>query len=689
METSLRQRKKEGITKIVEDFDIFTKVVDNVKEEKRAGGGLLSIICFVIIGLLVFGEVNSYFFGRKEYEYRFDVDTEYEETPLLEFDLVVATPCNSLHIQNSAEQSNGIFPEQNPIKQSPTRFEFTPEEQLYWTVLRHAHENMNKNAMRGLEELQYIDDDIEDKLEHLADQKQQHELEAIKEERKKKGHRESAGGNVVFMIGNGMGMFQIVANNGVDEGTACRVHGKFPVRKGKEEKMVMSIGNGMNIGGMFAHVEGMGSAGNVSHRIERFTFGRRINGLVAPLSGGEQISESGKDVYRYFIKVVPTRIYNGLFGGYTMAYQYSVTFLKKESKVEEHAHGGILFEYEFSATVIEIRQVVRSLLQLILRLCAVVGGVYATSAILNNLGTMGQEKKQFSYLPKIMNGGLAGIVGVTCVFPIDLVKTRLQNQVVVDGKLQYAGIVDCFKKTFRAQGFFGMYSGSGVNILLITPEKAIKLVANDVFRHKLASPGEKYLAAWKGMIAGGLAGFFQISVTTPMELLKIQMQQQGAVAGSKKQTAWQLTTQLFKERGIAGLYRGLGPTMARDVTFSVIYFPLFAYLDSLAPRKADGSGDAVFYGSFLSGLASGAFSSFSVTPLDVIKTRLQTISQTVKYNGLLDAFFTILRTEGPKALFKGAGCRMLVMAPLFGIAQTVYYIGVAEKILGREKAAHV
>ena len=44
--------------------------------------------------------------------------------------------------------------------------------------------------------------------------------------------------------------------------------------------------------------------------------------------------------------------------------------------------------------------------------------------------------------------------------------------------------LDCFKKTYKAEGYFGMYRGSGVNILLITPEKAIKLTANDFFRHK-------------------------------------------------------------------------------------------------------------------------------------------------------------------------------------------------------------
>jgi hypothetical protein len=33
-----------------------------------------------------------------------------------------------------------------------------------------------------------------------------------------------------------------------------------------------------------------------------------------------------------------------------------------------------------------------------------------------------------------------------------------------------------------------MYRGSAVNILLITPEKAIKLAANDYFRHRFTRP---------------------------------------------------------------------------------------------------------------------------------------------------------------------------------------------------------
>ena len=136
---------------------------------------------------------------------------------------------------------------------------------------------------------------------------------------------------------------------------------------------------------------------------------------------------------------------------------------------------------------------------------------------------------KFPLVPKIINGGIAGIIGVTCVFPIDLVKTRLQSQQTTpNGIPQYNSMLDCFRKTFRNEGFFGMYRGSGVNILLITPEKAIKLTANDFFRHRLSDERGR-ITLPREMLAGGLAGFFQIIVTTPMELLKIQLQDAGRV----------------------------------------------------------------------------------------------------------------------------------------------------------------
>lgn len=48
-------------------------------------------------------------------------------------------------------------------------------------------------------------------------------------------------------------------------------------------------------------------------------------------------------------------------------------------------------------------------------------------------------------------------------------------------------------------------------------------------------------------------------------------------------------------------------------------------------------------------------------------------------------FRKTLKHEGPLAFFKGGACRMIVIAPLFGIAQTVYYLGAAERLLGIQR----
>lgn len=57
----------------------------------------------------------------------------------------------------------------------------------------------------------------------------------------------------------------------------------------------------------------------------------------------------------------------------------------------------------------------------------------------------------------------------------------------------------------------------------------------------------------------------------------------------QKPSALALTRELLRKKGIMGLYQGTGATALRDITFSVIYFPLFARLNSLGPKRPDGS----------------------------------------------------------------------------------------------------
>ncbi|KAK0139873.1 Calcium-binding mitochondrial carrier protein Aralar2 [Merluccius polli] len=84
-------------------------------------------------------------------------------------------------------------------------------------------------------------------------------------------------------------------------------------------------------------------------------------------------------------------------------------------------------------------------------------------------------------------GSVAGAVGATAVYPIDLVKTRMQNQRTTGslvGELMYKNSLDCFRKVVRYEGFFGLYRGLVPQLLGVAPEKAIKLTVNDFVRGK-------------------------------------------------------------------------------------------------------------------------------------------------------------------------------------------------------------
>ncbi|KAF1650489.1 UNVERIFIED_CONTAM: Mitochondrial glutamate carrier 1, partial [Eudyptes robustus] len=179
--------------------------------------------------------------------------------------------------------------------------------------------------------------------------------------------------------------------------------------------------------------------------------------------------------------------------------------------------------------------------------------------------------------------------------------------------------------------------GAAVNLTLVTPEKAIKLAANDFFRHHLSKDGKK-LTLLREMLAGCGAGTCQVIVTTPMEMLKIQLQDAGRIAAQKKlmaaqaqlssssvvgaaepavetrTTAMQITRELLRSKGITGLYKGLGATLLRDVPFSIVYFPLFANLNKLGQK--DPNVKAPFYVSFLSGCVAGSTAAVAVNPCD-------------------------------------------------------------------------
>jgi solute carrier family 25 aspartate/glutamate transporter 12/13 len=273
------------------------------------------------------------------------------------------------------------------------------------------------------------------------------------------------------------------------------------------------------------------------------------------------------------------------------------------------------------------------------------------------------KPKKPPFYANLIGGGVAGIVGTSIMFPMDMVKTRLQNQKT--GQQLYTGGIDCFQKIVKNEGGVrALYRGLSANLVGVTPEKALKLAVNDLLRQTLQGDKPEIPLLYE-VIAGAGAGFCQVIATNPMEIVKIRLQ----VAGESKQRRG--LVEVVRELGIRGLYYGAPATLLRDVPFSMVYFSLYGRIKRYL---TDANGNIPISKVFLSSTVAGVIAASAATPMDVIKTRLQVKPKPGDpvYTGIADCFQQILSKEGKKAFFKGVVPRCLIISPLFGIALVVY-----------------
>ncbi|KAJ1839144.1 mitochondrial aspartate-glutamate transporter agc1, partial [Coemansia sp. RSA 2708] len=276
-------------------------------------------------------------------------------------------------------------------------------------------------------------------------------------------------------------------------------------------------------------------------------------------------------------------------------------------------------------------------------------------------------------------GAVAGGIGAAVVYPIDLVKTRMQNQrVAVVGEMMYKNSIDCFRKVIRNEGILGLYRGLGPQLVGVAPEKAIKLTVNDFVRSRMTNKKTGEIALASEMMAGAMAGGSQVVFTNPLEIVKIRLQIQGEMlkeaTGAAKAIPRSSAITIIKELGLLGLYKGASACLLRDVPFSAIYFTCYSHLKKDVFRE--GERQLGILDLLLAGAIAGMPAAYLTTPADVIKTRLQVVAkkgETV-YTGLVDATRKIYKEEGFKAFFKGGPARIFRSSPQFGATLMCYEV---------------
>ena len=288
-----------------------------------------------------------------------------------------------------------------------------------------------------------------------------------------------------------------------------------------------------------------------------------------------------------------------------------------------------------------------------------------------------------------MAGAFAGGVSRVAVAPLDVIKIRMQVQVepvaaaanVDPGK--YRGIVQCATTILREEGVRGLWAGTVPALFLWVPYTAVQFAALGEFRRRCAAADLDAAKPPLAFVGGAVAGASATVCTYPFDVMRTVLAAQGSprVYDSLAEAA----RGIVRDRGVRGLYAGVGVTLVEIIPASAIQFGTYALFKAAALRAEGEEEDGQLSpgGNAACGFASGCVARLVIHPLDVVKKRFQVagLARSLRYgervtaaefSTLGGAFRAIAAKEGVRGFYKGLAPGLVKSAPASAITFAAY-----------------
>ncbi|KAI5294800.1 hypothetical protein KEM52_003158 [Ascosphaera acerosa] len=272
------------------------------------------------------------------------------------------------------------------------------------------------------------------------------------------------------------------------------------------------------------------------------------------------------------------------------------------------------------------------------------------------------------FVVDFLMGGVSAAVSKTAAAPIERIKLLIQNQdeMIKAGRLdrKYSGIVDCFRRTAQAEGTASLWRGNTANVIRYFPTQALNFAFRDTFKSMFAYKRERDgYAKWMmgNLASGGAAGATSLLFVYSLDYARTRLANDAKSSKTGGERQFNGLVDVYRKTlasdGIAGLYRGFGPSVMGIIVYRGLYFGMY---DSIKPVVLVGPLEGSFLASFLLGWTVTTGAGIASYPLDTIRRRMMmTSGEAVKYKSSLDAARQIAAAEGVKSFFKGAGANIL------------------------------
>mmetsp|Transcript_14047 Transcript_14047/g.19492 ORF Transcript_14047/g.19492 Transcript_14047/m.19492 type:complete len:613 (+) Transcript_14047:315-2153(+) len=160
-------------------------------------------------------------------------------------------------------------------------------------------------------------------------------------------------------------------------------------------------------------------------------------------------------------------------------------------------------------------------------------------------------------------GAIGGITAQTCIYPLEIVKTRL----AVSKPGTYNGITHCLFKIIRKEGFGALYKGLQASVLGIIPYSGVDMAVYFTLRDYYKDTGPMGM-----MGCGAVSSTCGMVCSFPLQLIRTRLQATGLDGMPRYRGIWHCFTSTIRKDGFLGLYRGFGPNMLKALpAISITY----------------------------------------------------------------------------------------------------------------------
>jgi solute carrier family 25 (adenine nucleotide translocator) protein 4/5/6/31 len=280
----------------------------------------------------------------------------------------------------------------------------------------------------------------------------------------------------------------------------------------------------------------------------------------------------------------------------------------------------------------------------------------------------GKKNDITSFAIDFVMGGVSAAVSKTAAAPIERVKLLIQNQdeMLKTGRLAepYKGIGDCFARVIKEEGVVSLWRGNLANVVRYFPTQALNFAFKDQFK-RMFNFNKDRDGYWKwfagNLASGGAAGACSLLFVYSLDYARTRLANDNKSAKKGGQRQFNGLIDVYKKTlatdGIQGLYRGFNISCIGIIVYRGLYFGMY---DSLKPVLLTGNMKDSFIASFLLGWGITIGAGLASYPIDTIRRRMMmTSGEAVKYKSSYHAFLEIIKKEGVKSLFKGAGANIL------------------------------